>query len=1103
MPDSPTGADVPGAIREFFIECYGYSLPSRDAEDLAQRLLSRGLSSATLKLALSSDPEAVGLYVAQTHRLASQATTDWLLQIVTKGPVFDLMSGPEVERAWRDLRLSSERSKYFYAGFLGQAEFELGRQLADTDRDTADRVLVAAAGHLASSLSVAKERDLAGASRYQCGMLGVLSLFLRRSGGLPRIKAAIHYLERAEANGDESPQHYRYLGEAYLELSDYEPKRWIVETAVASLANARAFSRGDPEVDSLYAQAAYKFGAALVQDQDLTRADHFLQEAIEAYEALEKNPPRDYHEASLAGRHGGALLCSWWTRKDLSRVAKAARLLRTASRSASSWKHQLARALLILATHGAEEAGDSLSEALNVIESIPEAQVGVESLKLRARIRLAAAAQMDDLDLFAAALRDFEGLEASTDDPEISFYIGTLFGLRGLQTRSVEDLHEAEALLRESPMNDEKPKGPGLYPRISRELALAIADKEPARALTLLKASIDVLGEVPGSKDNPELLSMIGGSYFYRYRIGKADDDLHAARRYYENALGAGAAGVEFFGLLGDCTLQCSKIESDLHIREELLRAALEYLLQSGSFGKTEFSHFSKLGEAHLRLGRLIRDPELLAQSLAWLEDSRSRGNESAENFGLIGDAHYQLSRYGRKVFHLQEALAYKELSRARSDPSREHLSLVGRIHYLLYEERSDGANLRQSIEFICRAVAADRDWPWPVCQLAEMLDENSEAFALIVTALSGRGLNSLSELIQGLDTGPLWKEGAQLALASEETSPLVIGGKSNAWVVVDPLGLLESAFVFKPSLIQDAQRASTELNVEAERIENMAALIQRLGLEHVETARVIGVLETDGRYVLAMRRALGRPLSDLLIRGPTKATDEAIERAIHFLASYHGNVPPVSIETNWARLRNHIRYLSKTLTGRADTLLDALSPYEEQLQWLPVVAKRDAHGRNWLVLKDGRLVVLDFETPQPRFLLEELAQLLEDSPFLPTDKASVSYCYEWRTRYAKGYLETFNSYGGKQVTAEPALLNGAYVFFGVCQALQGLSIARAEHCQAVSSSGKHHWKRREQSNVDLVRFFEVASSSLETSFHPDYATIVAAIEGSSSPNHI
>ena len=297
-----------------------------DLETLVR--LSTGIGGELLSAALSGEKSILAEFLRASHHIANANRDNWHFQILQKSPIGERLLADETSEAFRALGLHPNRSRHLYSGFLGKAEFELGRRNGRDDVDSSKKLLEGAREHLEMSLSFADGEDLLRASRFHCGMLGVINL-LPRDGGKAGLSAAVHYFERAEANGDQSAEHYRYLGQAYLELADYTKDLQETEAALGALTSAREQLPDDAEVVSLYAQACYRTAIGRIREvtsldsepagehgdneDPLGEADDLLRESIGLYEDVRFHPPDNYTVSDILVRLGTAYRYRWWS----------------------------------------------------------------------------------------------------------------------------------------------------------------------------------------------------------------------------------------------------------------------------------------------------------------------------------------------------------------------------------------------------------------------------------------------------------------------------------------------------------------------------------------------------------------------------------------------------------------------------------------------------------------------------------------------------------------------------------------------------------------------------------------------------------------------
>ncbi|MEE1788814.1 hypothetical protein PUR71_38825 [Streptomyces sp. SP17BM10] len=428
----------------------------------------------------------------------------------------------------------------------------------------------------------------------------------------------------------------------------------------------------------------------------------------------------------------------------------------------------------------------------------------------------------------------------------------------------------------------------------------------------------------------------------------------------------------------------------------------------------------SYLGEAHLRRGVLVSDPDDLSRAIEWFERSVSSGNDTPEVLGLLGDAHWRRGRQRRHVADMRRALQLKEEARQAvslraeggTAPARESWSVSSAIARRIWRVTAAPADFAEAARFAALAVATDPDWPWPWLQLADLADAPARLRAGLGTTPPADGRFELAAdpevwrcLVAG-DAATLRATASELAVASEEFRRFVLGGRSQAYVLADPHGLLSTTLVLKP--FDSAPAAEDELR-------QTTAFDQWLA-EHAvgpwaRTVRPVATVPagTGDQRILVTLRVTGRPLSDLVKdallageRAPYDGLRQSVERCLRLLAAVHAwRGSPTGTPAHRLMkdgLKRDLRGLG--VAEAAELAQSWCGAFPTDLPWL---GKRDAHADNWLVTERGDVVALDLAATSWLPVGFEVAQLLEDTGLLGVDPAG----HRERERLAALYLDT------------------------------------------------------------------------------------------------
>lgn len=417
----------------------------------------------------------------------------------------------------------------------------------------------------------------------------------------------------------------------------------------------------------------------------------------------------------------------------------------------------------------------------------------------------------------------------------------------------------------------------------------------------------------------------------------------------------------------------------------------------------------SLLGEAHLRLAALRRDPVGAGSAVEWLSASHDWGNDRAELLGLLGDALYRRARNPRarretRIKDLQAALDHKRAARALQKPSRENLSVSAAASLRLWRLTGAVEHYMTAGDLALRAAETDQSWPWPVLQLADLADADAavrEAFPADSPVAGPAAAWLWSNLRDGRGSD-LVERACVLAAMTEEFEQQVLGGVSRTFVLDDPHGLLNSTLVLKPATFEQA-------NAERQSLRALQDWLDAYGAPSWAAVPVPLAVVQDPRRaehaLLVTRLAAGRVLRTVLAEAGTPqdpSREEArsvLERALTFLAlilARRGDAG-AGARRKWMSSilqtgpkRPPIEQLRLRRLG-VRSPVDFLDSFTELVPTeLPMVGKRDAHADNWIVTDGGNLVALDLLANSWLPFTAEAAQLLEDTPALDTSDAGL-----------------------------------------------------------------------------------------------------------------
>jgi hypothetical protein len=405
----------------------------------------------------------------------------------------------------------------------------------------------------------------------------------------------------------------------------------------------------------------------------------------------------------------------------------------------------------------------------------------------------------------------------------------------------------------------------------------------------------------------------------------------------------------------------------------------------------------SLLAEAYLRRDSLVRSTRDVDAAVRNFERSRAAGNDSYQLLGLLADAYYRAGRRRRDPLALRQCISLKHEARnSGSEPAREAYSVAASAAYALWKLTGDPGDYRTAVSLASWAAAVDPAWPWPPLQLAELVTSPGQDPAALPAEPpvdQGSGVAAAADVwstAKAADTERLFIMGCTKAVESLEFRQTVLGGRSHAYVLEDPHGLLSTTLVLKP--MDDAASAEAEMG----NLRDFAAYLSRSNAPAwAETVQPLAIVATKGRPVLATRRSSGRTLTAVVsnaLRDPSTArldhALESLQRALRLLARVHAwrGAPPTGAGDHQSRavpLPREALVKDLKVLGVSDAAAAARAWVRAVPPGLPVLGKRDAHADNWLITDTGRVVALDLQASGWLPLGFEVAQLLEDTALL------------------------------------------------------------------------------------------------------------------------
>jgi hypothetical protein len=256
-----------------------------------------------------------------------------------------------------------------------------------------------------------------------------------------------------------------------------------------------------------------------------------------------------------------------------------------------------------------------------------------------------------------------------------------------------------------------------------------------------------------------------------------------------------------------------------------------------------------------------------------------------------------------------------------------------------------------------------------------------------------GDDAGELGSLLATGQPRALERHAAELAAASPEFSPSSLGGQDRGgravYVLADAHGLLQHTLVLKrvPRDVALGEEATTV---------RFGEYLKRTGAPRAWSVPTsLGVIDhpTDAKSaVYVMRRAQGTTLGQMLLDEP-EAARALLPDAVRFLAAFCAWAAAES-STPLTLTAKRPKKLGDALFARGRRLGLSLSTANRVAKGLRAlvegdeiaVAKRDAHAKNWMVTDAREIVALDLETTITVPVLYEVAQLVDDYPFITVD---------------------------------------------------------------------------------------------------------------------
>lgn len=351
------------------------------------------------------------------------------------------------------------------------------------------------------------------------------------------------------------------------------------------------------------------------------------------------------------------------------------------------------------------------------------------------------------------------------------------------------------------------------------------------------------------------------------------------------------------------------------------------------------------------------------------------------------------------EVGHLSSARRRELLERAvslrgglagatRGGPESQLETAVDSIR--LYDLSAPPIRLVQGLQTLLELSVSDEQWPLPVLVLAQTIDRHWPMPPAVQYQLLQQVPAADGELITAVRSGDarrLYRLAAMRALSSPEVERRTIGGRNGVFQAADYTGLLDEAFVFKPTYRNLAERDARRSSMLAKHCD--AHPNWQIGV--AETIATIPVRPTpalqatSGPVVAAKRFQAGVLLADSAIANPEDRV-ALFQTVARFLARIQAWESVVMTEES-ANVR---RELWKKEFGfwlrsglRCDDATAIFADWWSTVEDLVQLPRRDAHALNWIVGDSGRLIAVDFEAVGLRPVGYELAQLTDDIPLL------------------------------------------------------------------------------------------------------------------------
>ncbi|MFF4421172.1 hypothetical protein ACFY04_10365 [Streptomyces sp. NPDC001549] len=487
------------------------------------------------------------------------------------------------------------------------------------------------------------------------------------------------------------------------------------------------------------------------------------------------------------------------------------------------------------------------------------------------------------------------------------------------------------------------------------------------------------------------------------------------------------------------------------------------------------------LGKTCLRLHTLTQDEAHLREAVDWLEQTSTADDAAGDVQGMLGDAYLRLARAGGSIHDLRTALEHKARAREAGDHSRENLSVSAAGHHRLWHSTREPQEFVTAVDLALQAFRLDRDWPWPLMQLAAMAGAPAPVTAppkQPAAGGSGPGdaeTDRLRAAVWAGDRDLFYERAARTAVHSQPFRRAVLGGRSQTFVLDDPHRLLSTTLVLKPTYHAEAEAERSHLGSLRKYLRDTAAprwmrLPEVLALVDLPPD-FANNRELPPDTALASRRAVGRSLAGVIAdayEGRGRSPRELVGNALRYLARIHVWSSGIASPGGPGDAARAHAAVAAELEKRATKLAlpdtrGLVERWEAAVRWpLASVPGRDAHAENWLITDARDVVALDLE-PHGRFpLLYEVVQLIEDHAALSLKESG------WPEREAlcRVYLDELMALGHRDTVAASDVLP-AYQAFALVRAVflvEHLTVGRSGPTPtkpAPESTGSRRWAGR------------------------------------------